>query len=134
MTSCDSNSMPAARLRASAWQSVFTHDMRRYGRTLYSRMHDFPTLITGPSGTGKELVARAIHSLSPRRDGPFVAINCAAFPDGLVESELFGHERGAFTGAVERRIGCLEHDSFQPQRVDELRGNIGAPDAHAFGG
>ena len=54
------NSMPAARLRASVWQSVFTHDLRRYRRVLYARMHDFPTLITGPSGTGKELVARAI--------------------------------------------------------------------------
>src|ERR1035441_6930181 len=54
------NSMPAARLRASVWQSAFTHDLRRYRRILYSKMHDFPTLITGPSGTGKELVARAV--------------------------------------------------------------------------
>ena len=54
------NSMPAARLRASIWQSIFTHDMRRYRRTLYRKMGEFPTLITGPSGTGKELIARAI--------------------------------------------------------------------------
>ncbi len=65
-------------------------------------------VITGQSGTGKEMVARAIHQLSPRRDKPFIAINCSAIPASLIESEMFGHERGAFTGADQRRLGCWE--------------------------
>ena len=65
-------------------------------------------VITGQSGTGKEMVARAIHNLSPRRDRPFIAINCSAIPATLMESEIFGYERGAFTGADQRRLGCFE--------------------------
>ncbi len=69
---------------------------------------DATLLFVGESGTGKELVARTVHELSPRRKGSFVAVNCAAIPETLLESEIFGHERGAFTGALERRQGCFE--------------------------
>jgi transcriptional regulator with AAA-type ATPase domain len=114
------NSHPAARLRAAIWQSVFTHDIRRYRRTLYGRMSEFATLITGPSGTGKELVARSIalsryvpfdeSKLAFEEDlsGLFFPINIAALPGTLVESELFGHKRGSFTGAVQDKRGWLE--------------------------
>lgn len=114
------NSAPAARLRAAVWQSIFTYDLHRYRRNLYARMGDLVTLVTGPSGTGKELVARAIalsryvpfDSRALRfEDDPashFHPIHIAALTGTLVESELFGHRRGAFTGAGQDRKGWLE--------------------------
>jgi DNA-binding NtrC family response regulator len=83
-------------------------------------------LITGETGSGKEIVARTIHKLSPRATGPFVAINCSAIPETLMESEIFGHERGAFTGAAERRIGCFELADGGTLLLDEI-GEMPAP-------
>jgi transcriptional regulator with AAA-type ATPase domain len=113
------SSLPAARLRGAIWQSIFTHDIRRYRRALYDKMGDLSTLVTGPSGTGKELVARAIGScryipFHPRqgrfaldRSDTFYALNLSALAPTLIESELFGHRRGAFTGALADRKGWL---------------------------
>src|ERR1051325_5645212 len=111
-------SLAAAKLRAAVWQSIFSHDMRRFRRTLYARMADTTTLITGPTGTGKELVARAIglsrylpfdeRSERFAEGSLFVSLNLAALSPTLLESELFGHRKGAFTGAMHDREGYLE--------------------------
>jgi DNA-binding NtrC family response regulator len=113
-------SMPAARLRAAAWESIFTRDMRRYVRSLHWRMADVPTLIVGPSGSGKELVARAIglSCFIPFDPGTrrfvvseaetYVPLNLSALAPTLIESELFGHVKGAFTTAHKDREGWLE--------------------------
>jgi transcriptional regulator with PAS, ATPase and Fis domain len=87
--------------RSPAWQSVLT-------RALRVAATDATVFLQGESGTGKEVVARFIHQASPRKDGPFIAINCAALPEQLLESELFGYERGAFTGAHQFKAGQIE--------------------------
>lgn len=109
-----------SRLRAATWQSIFTCDIRRYRRVLYRRMEDFTTLVTGPSGTGKELVARAIGlsryvpfeekpgCFAEDFSGSFLPLNLSALSPTLIESELFGHRKGSFTGALQDRTGWLE--------------------------
>jgi len=112
------------RLCGLVGRSSVMHDVfRQVERVAKARAS---VLITGESGTGKELAARAIHELSPRATGPFIAINCGAIPHNLIESELFGHEKGAFTDAVERRIGRFEAASGGTLFLDEI-GELDSP-------
>jgi DNA-binding NtrC family response regulator len=99
--------------RSASIQSIFS---------LIERIapNNVSVLITGESGTGKEMVARTLHELSGRSTKPFIAVNCAAIPETLIESEIFGHERGAFTGAVERRAGCFELAEEGTLLLDEI--------------
>jgi DNA-binding NtrC family response regulator len=83
-------------------------------------LSDRPALVTGPTGAGKEVVARTLHALGPTPDAPFLDINCGAFADNLIESELFGHEKGAFTGAIDRRIGRIESANKGTLFLDEI--------------
>ncbi|HAU21416.1 MAG TPA: nitrogen regulation protein NR(I), partial [Erythrobacter sp.] len=99
--------------RSLAMQGVY----RMIARVL---RNDLTVLITGESGTGKELVAEAIHQLGSRKSGPFVAVNTAAIPSELIESELFGHERGAFTGAISQAIGKFEQANGGTLFLDEI--------------
>lgn len=98
---------------SSAMRSVYL-EMAKVARSSAN------VLLLGESGTGKELLAQAIHYASDRKDGPFVAVNCAALPEGLIESELFGHEKGAFTGAIKQRIGRFEEASSGTLFLDEI--------------
>lgn len=130
-------SAPAGRLRGAVWQSIFTHDMRRWHRALHARMGEFPTLITGPSGSGKELVARAVglsryipfdpqtQQFAVNFAGSFHPLNLSALAPTLIESELFGHRKGSFTGALEDREGWLERceqqsDGYGTVFLDEI--------------
>jgi DNA-binding NtrC family response regulator len=106
------------RLRGLIGRSTVMHEVFRAVERLAQTRAS--VLITGESGTGKELAARAIHELSPRADGAFVAINCGAIPHNLIESELFGHEKGAFTDAHDRRIGRFEAASGGTLFLDEI--------------
>src|SRR5213075_2393499 len=98
---------------SSAWKEL----MRSVGRVASS---ETTVLITGDSGTGKEVISRLVHQGSPREHRPFVAINCAALPEQLLESELFGHEKGAFTGAVTTKMGRIEQAAGGTLFLDEI--------------
>ncbi len=133
-------SRSVAQLRGAVWESIVTHDMRSWSQSLYQRMRDFPTLITGPSGTGKELVAQAIgRSLyipfNPVRKAfaldfldTFHPVNLSALPPLLIEAELFGHVKGAFASAVRDRTGrleeCQEHGAVFLDEIGELTAEI----------
>lgn len=110
--------LPAADFGPLVGQSPIMSNL--FGQVEQIAKRDVTVLITGESGTGKELIARRIHDLSPRAKGPFLAINCAAIPETLIESELFGHEKGAFTHAIERRLGQFELADGGTLFLDEI--------------
>jgi len=118
----------AERYRGREQRLTGTSRTIRHVRELIDRVAEFDTnvLVTGESGTGKELVARTIHDLSPRADAAFVPINCGAIPSDLLESELFGHEKGAFTGAVSTRVGRFELAEGGTLFLDEI-GDMSLP-------
>ena len=96
-------------------------EMRNLLKTIHTiATHEYTVLIQGESGTGKEVVARAIHDYSDRRNKPFIAINCAAIPEPLLESELFGHEKGSFSGAIQRHLGHFERASGGTFFIDDI--------------
>ncbi len=114
------------------FESIYTQSLRMkdiFQQAQKASNSPYAILITGESGAGKELLARAIHYSSPRADKPFVVLNCAAIPDGLVESELFGHEKGSFTGAVQMKVGLFETADQGSIFLDEI-GDLG-PSAQA---
>jgi DNA-binding NtrC family response regulator len=117
----DQASKPVSGLRAFEALLGDSLAMRRVReRIARIAQHDCQVLVTGETGTGKELAARMVHALSPRQAGPFVPVNCAALPEGLIEGELFGHERGAFTGASERTPGLLRAANSGSILLDEI--------------
>jgi sigma-54 dependent transcriptional regulator len=114
----------SARAKALVFEDARSEELLRLIRRI-APSHA-TVLVTGETGTGKEIVARHLHELSPRREGPFLAINCGAFSESLVESELFGHEKGSFTGATEKRAGWFEAADGGTLFLDEI-GDLPAP-------
>ena len=115
--------LEGALVKAHGFEQIVAHSKKM--RTVVDQARrastsDSDVLVLGESGTGKEVLARAMHFNSPRKSGPFVAINCGAIPESLLESELFGHEKGAFTGAIGRRAGCFEQAHGGTLFLDEI--------------
>jgi DNA-binding NtrC family response regulator len=117
------NQLEGALVKAHGFETIVAHSAKMRQVVDHARrasISDSDVLILGESGTGKEVLARAMHFNSPRKGGPFVAINCGAIPESLLESELFGHEKGAFTGAIGRRAGCFEQAHGGTLFLDEI--------------
>jgi DNA-binding NtrC family response regulator len=117
------NQLEGALVRAHGFETIIAHSAKMkvvVDQARRASISDSDVLVLGESGTGKEVLARAMHFNSPRKSGPFVAINCGAIPESLLESELFGHEKGAFTGAIGRRTGCFEQAHGGTLFLDEI--------------